>query len=142
MQKNPPPNKRLLHSRSASGSRLIGGLLLLGSIGLAIYVVSTGKEVKTWKPFGWSCALGLLFLAVATLPPSRPWTPTYSRTSVEPLATIVNVIGGLLLLGTLAFSMFLAMNEKKEVSTWKPPVWGAVVGAVLLGIPFDPRLSH
>ena len=28
----------------------IGGLLLLGSIGLAIYVTANGKEVKTWKP--------------------------------------------------------------------------------------------
>ena len=61
---------------------------------------------------------------------------TYSRSTVEPVATIVNAIGGLLLLGALASSMYLSMNEKKKVSTWKPLVWGAVVGAILFGAAF------
>jgi drug/metabolite transporter (DMT)-like permease len=112
----------------------IGGLLLLGSIGLAIYVTANGKEVKTWKPFGWSGVLGVMILVSAAFTAGD--APTYSRTTVEPVATIVNAIGGLLLLAALAVSMYLSMNEKKEVSTWKPLVWGAVVGAVLLGISF------
>ncbi len=106
----------------------------LGSIGLAIYVTANGKEVKTWKPFGWSGFLGILILVVAAFTAGD--APTYSRTTVEPLTTIVNVIGGLLLLGTLAFSMYLSINEKKKVSAWTPLVWGAVAGAVLLGAPF------
>ena len=40
----------------------LGGLLLLSSITLVIYVKSIGKEVKTRKPFGWSGILGLLIL--------------------------------------------------------------------------------
>ena len=30
---------------------VIGGLLLLGSIRLVIYVMSQGTKVKSWKPF-------------------------------------------------------------------------------------------
>ena len=110
---------------------VIGGLLLLSSIGLVIYVKSIGKEVKTWKPFGWSGFLGIWILVYVAFTAGE--APTNSRTSLEPVATIVNVIGGLLLLGTLAFSMYLSINEKKEASTWKPLVWGAVVGALLFG---------
>ena len=113
---------------------MISGLLLLGSIGLAIYVTAKGKEVKTWTPFTWSGVFGALVLTVVAFTVGD--APTDSRTSLEPLPTIVNVIGGLLLLATLASSMYLSMNEKKEVANWKPLVWGAVVGAVLFSIPF------
>jgi drug/metabolite transporter (DMT)-like permease len=112
----------------------IGGLLLFGSIVLAIYVTANGKRVKTWKPFGWSGVLGALTLVAAVFTAGDE--PTYSRRTVEPVATIVNVIGGLLLLGTLALSMYLSTNEKKTVSTWTPLVLGAVVGAVLFGASF------
>ncbi len=107
----------------------IGGLLLLGSIGLAIYVTASGKKVKTWKPFGWSGFLGILTLVVAYFTAGDE--PSYSRFTVESLAPIMKVIGGLLLLGSLALSMYMLMNEKKEVSTWTPLVLGAVVGAML-----------
>ena len=111
---------------------VIGGLLLLGSIWSTIYVKSIGKEVKTWKPFGWSGFLGFLFLLIVAIFVGLDVPIPPSRVELEPLPTIVNVIGGLLLLGTLALSMYLSMNEKKKVSTWKPLVWGSIVGAIML----------
>ncbi len=44
---------------------VIGGLMLLGSIVLAIYVTANSKELKTWKPFGWSGVLGALTFVAA-----------------------------------------------------------------------------
>ena len=43
----------------------IGGLLLLGSIGLAIYVTANGKEVKTWKPLVWGAVVGAVLLGIS-----------------------------------------------------------------------------
>ena len=115
---------------------VIGGILLLGSIGLTIYVKSIGKEVKTWKPLGWSAVLGFLILLRVAIAIIIDEAVPPSRVELEPLPTIVNVIGGLLLLYTMTYSMYLTMNEKKEVATWKWLAWGAVIGLVLLGASF------
>jgi hypothetical protein len=46
---------------------VIGELLVLSSIGLAIYFKIIGKQVKTWRPFEWPGTLGSLILVrVAT----------------------------------------------------------------------------
>ena len=41
---------------------VIGGLLLIGSLGLSIHVTVSGKKVKTWTPFVWSGLLGVLIV--------------------------------------------------------------------------------
>lgn len=110
---------------------VVGAILLFGSIGSAIYIVTNGKEVKTWVPFGWSGVLGFIILSGVAFQ-SHGAGVAGEVIRVEPFASMVNIAGALLLLGCLVYSMYLSASARKEPSSWAPLVWGVVVGLLAM----------
>ena len=84
--------------------------------------------MKTWGPIGWSGIIGLLIL-----------TPVFvsgNLVSSDHEPSIGNVIGGVLLFGSMGYLMYLAMDTVKEVPYGKLLVLGAVAGGVLMRMQF------